>query len=190
MSPDLARSADRKPPGKSWPLLTLAVLSFIPGFGFIIAAAALSWALVSNRPKAKLAGILAAAGALAQLGLGLVLLVRQQDKPETRVAQRALTGRDLAKVVAALEDYHAEHHAYPARLDDLIGYPIPTRFVNILDNSSGFFKLNEKYIYVLAPNSNSYDLYARGPDGKAGTDDDIRPRLSDSLLTHSGYRPQ
>ena len=168
-------------------MLTLAALSFIPGFGLFFAAAALSWALVSNRPRAKLAGILAVTGAGLQLGLGAFTLIRTKDNPEMVQAQRLVISQDLAKVVGALEDYHAENNAYPATLKQLLGYPIPTRFVNIMDQSAGFF--GGEYSYARATDGASYDLYAKGPDGKAGTDDDIRPRLSDSLAAHSGYRP-
>lgn len=176
-------------PKSSWPLLTLAALSFIPGLGFLIAAVALTWALVSKRPRARLAGILAVAGVVVQLILGGAILFWARDRPEFVAAERESTGLDLGKVVAALEDFHAEHHAYPANLRVLLGYPIPLRMVNITDQSGGLSHLGQLYEYHLAPDGKSYDLFARGPDGKAGTDDDVRPRLTDSLAALSGYRP-
>ncbi len=189
MTAGLQRGASSKPPRKSWPLLTLAALSFIPGFGLFFAAAALSWALVSNRPKARLAGILATTGAVLQIGLGGLMYFWLDKRPEMAEARRITAQQDMVKVVNALEDYHAEHNAYPHDLVTLVGYPIPTRFLNISDQSAGHLGLGEQYLYVLSGDGLTYDLYARGSDGKAGTADDIRPRLTDSLATHSGYRP-
>jgi hypothetical protein len=173
----------------SWPLVTLGALSFVPGFGFFIAAVALTWALVSDRPRARLAGILAVAGAVCQLVFGALVLHWYSASPEYAKATQESTRLDLAKVVAALEDFHGEHHAYPANLQLLVGYPLPVRMINITDQSGGLRHLGQLYAYRLAPDGKSYDLFARGPDGQAGTDDDIRPRLDDSLAEHSGYRP-
>ena len=49
---------------RSWPLVLLAGCSFIPGCGLLFGAAGVSWGLVSDRPRARLAVVLGAAGAL------------------------------------------------------------------------------------------------------------------------------
>src|ERR1051326_2435112 len=38
-------------PQASWPLLVVAACSFLPGLGFFFAAGAVSWALLSSRPR-------------------------------------------------------------------------------------------------------------------------------------------
>src|SRR4051812_5282085 len=45
-------------PKRSWPLLLLAGCSLLPGFGLLFGAAGVSWGLVSDRPRARLAVVL------------------------------------------------------------------------------------------------------------------------------------
>ena len=173
----------------SWPLLTLAALSFIPGFGLLFSAGALSWALLSDRPRARLAGGLAVTGALANLAAGAAMLLWVRTRPEFQQAQQETTRRDLSALVRELEAFHARNGRYPGSLQELVGYPIPLKLINIYDNNGGMSMTMAPYQYRVAEGGATYDLFSTGPDHRPGTDDDIRPVLPDSLRDHTGYRP-
>lgn len=177
----------RKP---GWPLVGLAVLSIIPGFGIFFGAAAATWGLLSERRHARLAIGLGATGALLQLLVaGVFLSTSNQHSPLFRQAFSEMARQDLGKVVAALELYRQRESVYPASLPELqrkLGLKHP---VNILDRSAGLSLRSPTYQYRLAEDGKSYDLFAVGPDGKPDTEDDIRPVLSDSLRKRSGLRP-
>src|SRR6266566_875006 len=66
---------------RSWPLLALGACAFLPGFGLLFAAAAVTWGLVSDRPRARWGVILGGAGALLNLVGGAVLVARFQHAP-------------------------------------------------------------------------------------------------------------
>jgi hypothetical protein len=172
---------------RSWPLLALAVLAFVPGLGVIFGSAAVSWGLVSDRPRARLAIALGAVGALVQMlgGLGLALWMR--DTPMAREIQATTARADLARLVSELDAYRTEAGRYPQSLQTLIGYPIPRRLINIYDQSAGVFR-QRPYTYRVAPDGRTFDLLAVGPDGVPDTPDDIRPQLADSILRRTGYR--
>src|SRR2546429_6979440 len=79
MEPLPAPSAKR-----SWPLLVLGACAFVPGFGIFFGAAAVTWGLVSDRPRAKLGVILGGAGALLNLVGGAMLIRRFGHTVEER----------------------------------------------------------------------------------------------------------
>jgi len=173
---------------RAWPLFLVAGASFIPGIGVILGAAAVTWALISDRPRALVAAGLGAAGALLNmLGAG-VLAWRLGSNPIYAEAGAARARRDLAKVVVALETYQQEQGRYPSSLEAFTQLPYSLRLVNIQDFSAGVFSRPREYHYDLAPDGRSYTLFAVGPDGRAGTADDLFPDLSDSLARRSGYR--
>jgi hypothetical protein len=175
-------------PGSSWPLLLVAGAAFIPIFGLFLGAVAVSWGLLSQRPRARLAVGLGFAGALANLVAFLVVAWSTHDSPVMRRARQETTVADLTKVVLALEDYHREQSRYPVSLQALVGEPVPTRLINIRDLTSGLFQ-TRLYQYHPASDGQSYDLFSAGLDGRLGTPDDLRPALSDSLIRATGYRP-
>jgi hypothetical protein len=175
-------------PKRVWPLFVLAALGFVPGFGVLFGAAALTWGLLSERPHAKLGAILGGSGALLNLVGALLLGALFQHTPEMDRARVMIARRELGALVVELEHYHDQHGRYPATLQILVGAPIPHVFINTMDHSDGVFRM-QFYQYRVAPDSESYDLFGVGPDGIAGTADDVRPELPDSLRRHSGYRP-
>src|SRR4029077_9076373 len=121
----------------SWPLLTLAALSFIPILGFFIAAVALPWALRSNRPRSRLAGILAGVAAVLQMvGIG-VFAYTHTSSAEMADLDTHSAQMDIDRIALELEKYHASHAEYPGSLELLIGYPIPHVMVNIRDLHHG-----------------------------------------------------
>jgi len=184
MGPLPAPSAKR-----SWPLLVLGACAFVPGFGIFFGAAAVTWGLVSDRPRAKWGVLLGGAGALLNLVGGAVLVGRFEHTSVVERSRIEMTRRDLGAVVLELERYRDRTGRYPGTLQQLVGRPIPLRLLNIYDQTAGIFVFPRVYEYHLAADGSSYDLFALGPDGKPGTADDVRPALPDSLLRGTGYRP-
>jgi hypothetical protein len=166
----------------------VAAGSFIPGFGLVFAAVAVSWGLLVDRPRKGLGIGIAASGAVLNVAGGVYLAVSMQRDASFSRVQADMTRRDLDTLVVLIERYHDRTSRYPDNLEVLVGMPIPTRMVNIYDHSRGLFGLPHVYGYHLAGDGRSYDLFAVGPDGKPHTADDIRPTIADTLH-HSGYRP-
>jgi hypothetical protein len=174
---------------RAWPLFLLALTGFVPFVGFFTGAAALSWGLLSSRPRAMRAALIGGLGALLNVVGMIALGVWAQRTTAYTEAQATVTAQDLGKVAVELDRYRARNGEYPPNLQALLGGPIPLRLLNINDQSAGPFHLPRPYRYRVAPDGRSFDLFAVGPDGRAGTGDDIRPRLPDSLRARSGYRP-
>jgi hypothetical protein len=177
-------------PKPAWPLFLVAALSFIPFVGIFFGGAGATWGLISSRRRALLAATIAMTGALLNFG-GMVLLgMYSAGKTDTAIDAK-FTQREMLRVVAAIDDYHAKQHNYPSSLrllqqrSMLAGKVVPTT-----DMSAGGFHLPREYYYVVALDGESYDLVATGPDRVIGTADDIRPVLPDSMQAHSGFRPQ
>lgn len=173
----------------SWPLVALAALAFVPGLGFIFGAVAVTWGLVSDRPRARLAIGLGAAGAFLNLIGAIVFSFALKDNPIMRQARDAATQQDLVKVVFALERYRGSRARYPSDLQELVGRPVPTTLLNIYDQSAGLGVIPRLYQYERSADSSSYDLFAVGSDGRSRTADDLRPAIPDSLLSQTGYHP-
>lgn len=170
-------------------MLALGACSFIPAFGLLFAAAAVTWGLVSKRPLARWGVILGGTGALLNFVGGALLVARFQHAPEVERSRIEMTRRDLGTLALELERYRDRTGRYPATLPQLVGQPIPLRLLNIYDQTAGLFVFPRIYAYHLAGDGSSYDLFALGPDGQPGTADDVRPALPDSALRGTGYRP-
>jgi hypothetical protein len=173
---------------RSWPLFVLAACGFIPALGLFLGAAAVTWGLVSTRPRAMLAALIGGAGALLNMAGIFVFTWRMQGSPEVAAANVASASRDLARLVGALEDYRGETGRYPGQLIVFTQLPLSLKLVNIRDNSAGVFTMPHTYQYRLASDGRTYALFAVGPDGKPGTADDVFPALPDSVARRSGYR--
>jgi hypothetical protein len=177
-------------PKPAWPLFLVAVLSFVPILGIVFGGAGATWGLVSSRPRAIRAALIAMTGALLNIVVMFLLGMGVGAKPAAALqARHDLTQTELLAVVVALEDYHAAEHAYPPSLQVLQRRMLPRRIVPTMDLSAGPLHFPHEYRYVVAPDGETYDLYAAGPDNVAGTADDVRPLLPDSIRVRSGYRP-
>jgi len=174
---------------RSWPLFALAAGAFIPAFGLFLGAAAVTWGLVSSRPRAMLAAAIGGAGGLLNLVGGMLFVWRMQGDPAYAAATVAMSGRDLARLVGAIEEYRGANGRYPGELAVFTRLPLSLKLVNVHDNSAGAFAVPRSYRYQPASDGRSYTLFAVGRDGKPGTDDDIFPLLPDSVARRSGYRP-
>lgn len=177
-------------PRRSWPLFVLAGGGFIPAVGLFLGAAAVTWGLVSSRPRAMLAALIGGAGALLNMAGGMVIVWRMQGTPVIAAANADVARRDLARLVGALEQYHVTNARYPRGLQVFTELPLSLKLVNIQDNSAGALRIMpHPYQYRLAPDGRTYVLFAVGADGKPGTDDDVVPALADSVARRTGYRP-
>jgi hypothetical protein len=184
-------SPSTKRPRPIWPLYLAAVLSFIPFLGFFCGSVAVTWGLMSSRPGALRAVIIAATGALLNI-VGLFVLVAVfSGRPEIQAANLERARLEMGDIVVALEEFHAKEHSYPVSLPALqvergVLRPIPT-----LDLGPGIlrFRVPQSFHYAVAPDGLSYDLFSVGPDGKPGTADDLRPLVPDSLRGRTGLRP-
>ncbi len=168
--------------------MALGVGAFLPGFGVFFGAGAVTWGLVSDRPRARLGVILGGTGAFLNLLAAVVIVARFGDSPAMEQSRRRLARQNLGQIVVELERYRGRTGRYPSMLQELVGHPIPVRFINIQDQTAGVFGFRV-YQYRLTPDGRGYDLFATGPDGQSGTQDDVRPVVPDSLVGRTGYRP-
>lgn len=157
------------PPAKAaWPLLLVAGLSFIPGFGLVFGAIAVTWGLLTRRPRKKLAIILGAAGAALTIAEGALLLYVAGRDPRFAEARVELVRNDLSLVAAALEQHRLRTGAYPAELAELTR---GNRMLNIVDRSASLFSTRPYQYAVL--DDGRYRLFAVGVDGRPNTADDL-----------------
>jgi hypothetical protein len=176
--------------GRSWPLFVVAACAFIPILGFIFASIGLTWGLLSDRPRAMRAAVLAGVGGVLNLFVWLVLFWQVQDDPASLTQRASSARRDLGKVVAALESYREAHGHYPQSLAVFTQLPLSLKLVNVSDiSTTRGFPLPRLYTYRRSEDGRWYDVYGVGADGRPGTDDDVRPELPDSVARRSGYRP-
>ena len=172
---------------RSWPLLLLALAAFIPGVGVVCGATAVLWGLLSDRPRARLAVGLGATGALLQLAIGVGLALWLLNSSTMHEAQMHKAARDLPRLVAELDAYKEEAGSYPPTLSALVTYQRLLDSLSIFDPTAGLFR-PQTYIYRPSTTTNTFDLFAVGPDRRADTPDDLRPELPDSVMAATGYR--
>jgi hypothetical protein len=177
-------------PRRAWPLFLLAAGAFLPGFGLVFAAVALAWGLLSDHQRALWAAGFAALGGMLNMAAAVVVLWRLHGTASFDAALRTSVEQDLVKVVGALEGYRAEWHEYPRDLSLLGQGALSLGEVNLTDRSSGLFTARHNYQYVRSPDGQTYDVFGVGRDRRAGTSDDVRPVLPDSVARRSGYRPK
>jgi hypothetical protein len=178
-------------PRPIWPLYLAAGLSFIPVLGFFWGSVAVTWGLVSSRPGAMRAVIIAATGALLNIVGMFVLVAVFSGRPEMQAANLEKARLDMEGIVVALEEFHEKEHSYPVSLPVLQAERGMLRPIQIFDLGPGILRLRvpQSFHYVVAPDGLSYDLFSVGPDGKPGTADDLRPLVPDSLRGRTGLRP-
>jgi uncharacterized RDD family membrane protein YckC len=174
---------------RTWPLFVVAACAFIPGLGFLFASIGLTWGLVSDRPRAMLAAVLAGVGGVLNLAGAALFFWQMQGDPKSVAVRSSSAKRDLARVVAALENYRGAHGQYPQSLVVFTQLPLSLKLVNVSDLSTSGFSVPRLYTYRRSDDGRWYDVYGVGQDGRPGTVDDVRPELPDSVARRSGYRP-
>jgi len=170
---------------RSWPLLAFAALSFIPGFGFFLGAVAVTWGLLSNRPRAKLAIILGASGCLLSLAESAALMFVMYNNPEVATARVVMAQEDLRRIATALERHRSRTGSYPPDLKILTRPVSGNPLLNVVDHSASLFSVRP-YQYQVLPDG-SYRLFAVGADGLANSADDVQVP-TDSLEDDTAVR--
>ena len=106
----------------------------------------------------------------------LAALVIPKMVGRSEQARQAAAHADLSSIKTALDAYEVDNGFYPKSLQDLIQQPSNARNWHgpYLDNLP-VDPWGNPYVYAYPGrhNPNGFDLSSVGPDGKAGTDDDI-----------------
>jgi general secretion pathway protein G len=106
----------------------------------------------------------------------LAALVIPKMVGRSEQARQAAAHADLSSIKTALDAYEVDNGFYPKSLQDLIQPPSNAKNWHgpYLDNLP-VDPWGNPYVYAFPGrhNPNGFDLSSVGPDGKAGTDDDI-----------------
>ena len=106
----------------------------------------------------------------------LAALVIPKMVGRSEQARQAAAHADLSSIKTALDAYEVDNGFYPKGLQDLIQQPSNAKNWHgpYLDNLP-VDPWGNPYVYAFPGrhNPNGFDLSSVGPDGKAGTDDDI-----------------
>jgi len=106
--------------------------------------------------------------------LAAIVIPRMVGRSEQ--ARQTAAHADLSSIKTALDAYEVDNGFYPKSLQDLIQQPSNARNWHgpYLDNLPQDPWGNPYvYSYPGRHNPSGFDIYSVGPDGKAGTDDDI-----------------
>jgi general secretion pathway protein G len=106
----------------------------------------------------------------------LAALVVPKMVGRSEQARQAAAHADISSIKTALDAFEVDNGYYPKSLQDLFQQPSNAKnwhgpyLENVPQDPWG-----NPYVYTYPGrhNANSYDLMSVGPDGKAGTDDDI-----------------
>ncbi len=189
----------------AWPLMVMAVASFVPCLGFAFASATVSWALVAPRRHARVAMVVAVVGALLNLGFAIVvgsawLAKHPLPTPEPGSDMLVKTQQHLDLTAERIEEYRAAHGVYPDSLGQMLvpmGAPADSGHIPV-DTSKIFPPVDplsyaagrpRLFTYVVSPDRQQYDLLSPGRDGRTPSSDDMRPMLSPEVRKRSGYQP-
>jgi general secretion pathway protein G len=106
----------------------------------------------------------------------LAALVVPKMVGRSEQARQAAAHADISSIKTALDAFEVDNGYYPKSLQDLLQQPSNARNWHgpYLDNVPQD-PWGNPYVYTYPGrhNPNGYDLMSVGPDGKAGTDDDI-----------------
>jgi general secretion pathway protein G len=106
----------------------------------------------------------------------LAALVIPKMVGRSEQARLAAAHADLSSIKTALDAFEVDNGHYPKSLQDLVQQPSNAKSWHgpYLDNVP-MDPWGNPYVYTFPGrhNPNGFDIYSGGPDGKAGTDDDI-----------------
>ena len=132
----------------------------------------MSWGLVANRRRARLAIVLGAIGGLLTVGESAEVVVWARRTVEWSKVQQELIQEDLRRVAAAIDAYRERTGQLPPDLATLARPGSGDPFLNVIDRSASLFSMSPFKYTRLA--GGAYDLYAVGKDGLPNTPDDVR----------------
>ena len=106
----------------------------------------------------------------------LAALVIPKMVGRSEQARQAAAHADLSSIKTALDAFEVDNGYYPKSLQDLVQQPSNAKnwhgpYLDSLPQDP--WQNPYVYTYPGRHNSSSYDLMSVGPDGKAGSDDDI-----------------
>ena len=106
----------------------------------------------------------------------LAALVVPKMMGRSEQARLAAARADISSLKTALDAYEVDNGNYPRSLGDLIQQPGNAKSWHgpYLDKiPQDPWGQNYEYVFPGKHNQSGYDIFSDGPDGKAGTDDDI-----------------
>jgi len=106
----------------------------------------------------------------------LAALVIPKMVGRSEQARQAAVRADISSIKTALDAFEVDNGYYPKSLGDLLEKPRDAKnwhgpYLDKLPQDP--WGNNYEYAYPARHNSSGFDLSSDGPDGKAGTDDDI-----------------
>jgi hypothetical protein len=162
-------------PGKSWPLLVMAGLAFIPFLGVLFGFIATCWGLVTDRPRGLIAAAIGGAGALLNIfGIVVFGMSLMKNNPAFGGLSAGIARVELDSLESRIEEYQAQHGRYPEELAQLPRAGTSAS-VPIIDHSTSLLNVTVRYQYRVGSDGQSYELFGAGPDGVADTPDDVLP---------------
>jgi general secretion pathway protein G len=106
----------------------------------------------------------------------LAALVVPKMMGRSEQARDAAARADIASIKTALDAYEIDNGNYPRNIGELLQQPGNAVHWHgpYLDKiPQDPWTQNYNYVYPGKHNPSGYDIFSAGPDGKAGTDDDI-----------------
>jgi hypothetical protein len=176
----------RKDKPVGWLGYALAISSFLPYVGLAGGTVASIYGWMRRKNGGWRIIILAAAGSLiSSLGsFSGEFRAIPGFEHQGRVLRVQETEKRLNVLVRSLESYRARNGEYPESLDRLA--EATEEKIETKDPMSGG---RSKLYYEPDPSGESYLLFSPGPDGLAGTEDDVTPTLMDEEMSETGWRP-
>ena len=192
LPPDLPPPVPAPPPAQSTPLgvatFVVAVLSFVPFFGFVFGTVGVIWGAVR---RSWLLTALGAGGILFNVLLyGCLFYFGFHQRGGVYDGLRTqLAVTMLNSAVKDIEFYKLQHGHYPANLSELDTTDIH-KFPSVIDPTSiqRGKSFNKHFFYELDPTGRTYFLRSVGPDGIPFTADDILPSLSEDERKNTGLK--
>jgi hypothetical protein len=172
-----------------WPAYALAISSFIPYVGMATGSISIFYGMSKRKAGGIKIAVIGFVGLLFTVMslLSSLYIKFQQDSGTIGLVRVRQAENQLNDLVKAIETYKLQNGAYPESLEAL---KEANHSVSILDPTDASPESGEsrEFAYRLDRSGETYFLYSIGPDGIAGTADDIRPTLSQEEMDATGWR--
>jgi hypothetical protein len=169
-----------------WVGYVLAISSFLPYVGLVGGTIASYYGWTRRKSGGWRIIILASAGSLIS-SLGSFNSDEFKAIPgfgrQNRVQMVRETEKRLNVLVQSLESYRTRNGEYPESLDRLV-----EGTEEEIETKDPMLRGKEELYYELDSSGKTYFLLSLGPDGLAGTEDDVNPSLPEDELSETGWR--